>query len=214
VAKIKPGGQNARLNDAVQEAVHMLKYKKDRRKVILLISDIFDKSSEVHPREVATDLQMHNIDVFTLNISHILTELTAKPTVPRPDPFPAGARPHPAGSGYDPTSMAQMDGSPGYGAEFVPVIEELYREGKRVFVRDPARLYTKLTGGREIGFATQADLEQAIQKIGTEIRSQYLLSYSPNNKAEGGFHNIHIDVNRPGLKVRARQGYWMAAVPD
>jgi VWFA-related protein len=214
VAKIKTGGQNSRMIDAVQTAVHMLRYKKDRRKVIVLISEIFDKSSEAHAREVATDLQVNNIDVYTLNISRILASLTAKPDVPRPDPFPAGARPHPAGSSVDPTTMAQMGGAEGDSVDFVPVIEEMYRETKRIFIKDPARLFTKLTGGREIGFMTQADLEGAISSIGAEIRSQYILSYSPNNKVEGGFHTIHVDVARPGLKVRTRRGYWMAGIPE
>ena len=214
VAKIKPGGQNSRMIDAVQQGVHMLKYKKDRRKVIVLISEIFDKSSEAHPREVATDLQLNNIDVYTLNISRLLTSLTAPPDLPRPDPFPAGARPHPAGTSVDPTTMAQMGGSPGDSAEFIPVIEEMYREAKRVFIRDPARLFTKLTGGRELGFMTQTDLERSIIEISSEIRSQYILSYSPNDKLEGGFHTIRVEVDRPGVKVRTRRGYWMAGVPD
>ena len=214
VAKIKPGGQNSRMIDAVQTGVHMLRHKKDRRKVIVLISEIFDKSSEARPKEVATDLQLNNIDVYTLNISRILTSLTAKPDVPRPDPFPAGARPHPAGTSVDPTTMRQMSGAEGDSVDFIPVVEEMYRETKRIFIRDPARLFTKLTGGREFGFMTQGDLERAISEIGTEIRSQYLLSYSPNNKMEGGFHTIHVDVDRPGVKVRTRRGYWMAAVPD
>lgn len=214
VAKIKPGGQNSRMVDAVQTAVHMLKYKKDRRKVIVMISEIFDKSSEARPREVALDLQLNNIDVYTLNISRILTSLTAKPELPRPDPFPPGARPHPAGTSIDPTTMAQMGGAPGDSVDFLPVVEEMYRQTKRVFIRDPARLFTKLTGGREIGFMTQSDLERAVNEIGAELRSQYILSYSPNNKLEGGFHRIHVDVNRPELKVRTRRGYWMAGVPE
>jgi VWFA-related protein len=214
VAKIKPGGQNSRMIDAVQTAVHMLRYKKDRRKVIVLISEVFDKSSEARPREVATDLQVNNIDVYTLNISRIITSLTAKPDLPRPDPFPTGARPHPAGTSVDPTTMAQMGGAPGDSVDFVPVVEEMYRQTKRIFIKDPARLFTKLTGGREFGFMTQGELERAIADIGTEIRSQYILSYSPNNKVEGGFHTIRVEVNLPGMKIRTRRGYWMAGVPD
>jgi VWFA-related protein len=214
VAKIRPGGQNSRMIDAVQEGVHLLRHKKDRRKVIVMISEIYDKSSEARPKEVATDLQLNNIDVYTLNISRILTALTAKPDMPRPDPFPAGARPHPAGTSVDPTTMRQMDGVEGDSVDFVPVVEEMYRETKHLFVKDPARLFTKLTGGREFGFMTQSDLERAISQIGSEIRSQYLLSYSPNNKMDGGFHTIHVDVDRPGCKVRTRRGYWMAAIPN
>jgi hypothetical protein len=40
------------------------------------------------------------------------------------------------------------------------------------------------------------------------------LSYSPNNKLEGGYHRIRVDVAHEGYKVRTRPGYWMAGVPD
>jgi VWFA-related protein len=214
VEKLKPGGQNSRMIDAVQEAVHMLKYKKDRRKVILLISETLDRSSEAHVREVATDLELNNIDVYTLNISRIVTSLTTPPDLPRPDPFPPGARPHPPGTSIDPTTMAQLDGQPGDSGDIVPVLVEMYRGVKAIFFRNPARVFTKLTGGREYSFITQSDLENAIGDIGREIRSQYILSYSPNNKLEGGYHRIRVDVAHEGYKIRTRPGYWMAGVPE
>jgi len=214
VEKIKLGGQNSRMIDAVQEAVHMLRNKKDRRKVILLISETLDRSSEAHVREVAMDLELNNIDVYTLNISRIVTSLTASPELPRPDPFPPGARPHPAGTSMDPTTIAQLDGAPGDSADFVPVLEDMYRGVKAIFIRNPARVFTKLTGGQEFNFVTQTDLETAIGEIGRVIRSQYILSYSPNNKLEGGYHRIRVDVAHEGYKVRTRPGYWMAGVPD
>src|ERR1035438_4736175 len=214
VQKLKLGGQNSRMIDAVQEAVHMLRNKKDRRKVILLISETLDRSSEARVREVAMDLELNNIDVYTLNISRIVTSLTASPELPRPDPFPPEARPHPAGTSYDPTTIAQLDGGPGDSADFVPVLEDMYRGVKAIFIRNPARVFTKLTGGQEFNFVTQTDLETAIGEIGRVIRSQYILSYSPNNKLEGGYHRIRVDVAHEGYKVRTRPGYWMAGVPD
>ncbi len=214
VKKLKPGGQNFRLNDAVQTASRMLRNKKDRRKVILLIAQTMDKSSETTVKEVATELQLYNIDVFTLNINRLVTRLTEKPQVPRPDPFPAGSRPLPGLASPDPTTTAQIYGAPGYAIEFVPVIEEIFTATKAIFVKNPAEVYTKFTGGREFAFTTERGLEEAIAAIGGEIRSQYILSYSPNNKMEGGFHKIEVKVNRPQLRVRTRPGYWMAAVPD
>jgi VWFA-related protein len=214
MAKIRPGGSNSRLNDAVQHAVRMLRNKRDRRKVILMISETLDRSSEAKPREVATELQIHNIDFYTLNISRLVTSLTAKPEVPRPDPFPPGARPRPGIAPMDPTTTAQLTGTQGQGGDLVPVIIEMFRAVKAIFIRNPAELYTQFTGGREYSFITQADLEAAIGKIGEEIRSQYILSYTPNNKLEGGFHKIEVQVLRPNLKVRTRPGYWMAAVPE
>ena len=76
---------------------------------------------------------------------------------------------------------------------------------------NPAELYTKASGGREHAFTTNAGLETAISEIGEELHSQYLISYSPNNMGEGGLHEISVIVDRSDLKVRTRQGYWMAA---
>lgn len=214
VAKLKPGSRSSRLNDAVQTAIRMLRYKKDRRKVILLIAETLDRASEASVKEVATELQLHNVDVYTLNINRLVTRLQEKPDLPRPDPFPPGARPRPGVAPGDPTTQAQISGAPGYAAEFVPVVEEIFRAAKAIFVKNPAEVYTKFTGGREFGFTTQDGLERAVAAIGSEIRSQYILSYSPNNKMEGGFHRIRVEVTRPRLKVRTRPGYWMAAVPE
>lgn len=213
ILTLRPGGMNSRLNDAVNQASYLLRNKKDRRKVILLISETLDRSSEASAREIATNLQVHNIDLYTINVSRMVTLTTAKPEVPRPDPLPPGARPRPGVAPMDPTSQNQIAGTQGYGADFVPAIEEIFRGVKGLFVKNPAELYTKLTGGREYTFVTQNDLERAINDIGAEIRSQYILSYSPNNKMEGGFHKIRVEVSRGDLKIRTRPGYWMAAIP-
>lgn len=214
VEKLKPGGQNNRLNDAVQFASRMLRNKRDRRKVILLISETMDRSSETKVKEVATELQLFNIDVFTLNINRLVTRLLEKPQVPRPDPMPIGARPMPGIAPNDPTTINQVHGMQGQAGDMVPAIKEIFTATKAIFVKNPAEVYTQFTGGREYAFTSQADLEESIIAIGAEIRSQYLLSYSPNNKVEGGFHRIDVKVNRPGLKIRTRPGYWMAGVPD
>jgi len=214
VAQLKPGGLNNRLNDTVQQAARLLRNKKDRRKVILLIAETLDRSSETNVKEVATELQLYNIDVFTLNINRLVAGWTEKPRQPRPDPWPAGSRPMPGPLPQDPTTYPQVYGSPGYAADLVPAVEEIFRATKAIFVKNPAEVYTQFTGGREYGFTTQEGLERAIAAIGSEIRSQYILSYSPNNKVEGGFHRIQVQVNRPDLKIRTRPGYWMAGMPE
>jgi VWFA-related protein len=212
--KLKPGGMNNRVVDAVNQATFMLRNKKDRRKVILLISETLDRSSESRPREVATALQLHNIEVYTLNISRIVTRLTERKEVPRPDHLPPGARPRIPVAAPDPTSQNQITGAQGYGGDAIPAFVEMFRGVKGLFIRNPAELFTDFTGGREYSFLTQSDLERAISRIGTEIRSQYVLSYVPNNKLEGGFHRIKVQVRREGLKVSTRPGYWMAGIPE
>ena len=39
-----------------------------------------------------------------------------------------------------------------------------------------------------------------------------MLSYSPNNKSEGGWHTITVDVSGHGsARAKTRPGYWTAA---
>jgi VWFA-related protein len=212
--KLRLGSSSSRLIDATQEAVRMLRNKKDRRKVILLISQTRDMASSGGIREVATELQLYNIDVYSANISSLVARLTTKPAYPRPDHLPPGARPMPGAAAKDPISVAQTVGAPGYAADTFPVFEEVFRGIKGLFWANPAEAFTKLTGGREFKFVSQQALERVLMDIGEDLHSQYLLSYTPNNMLEGGFHKIRVEVMRPGLKVRTRPGYWMAARPE
>ena len=77
-----------------------------------------------------------------------------------------------------------------------------------LFKDNPAELFTKGTGGREFSFYRQRGLEEAIQHIGEELHSQYLISYNPNNKEEGGFHQIQVVVagRRDVGRVQTRPG--------
>ena len=211
--KLRPGSSSIRLNDATSEAVKMLRHKKDRRKVILLISQTRDIASETRIREVVTDLQMNNVDVYTVNISSFLSKITTKPQYPRPDNTPAASRTGPAAASRDPVTVMQM-GASGYAMDVFPLFEEVYRGVKGIFWDNPAEAYTKMTGGQEFKFMSQADLERAVASIGENLHSQYLLSYRPNDEIEGGYHRIRVDVMRPNLKVITRPGYWMAARPQ
>jgi hypothetical protein len=94
---------------------------------------------------------------------------------------------------------------------FVPMFVEIFKGVKGIFIDNPSEVYTKYTGGREFSFASQRGLDDAITAVGAEIHSQYLLSYTPNNLDEAGFHTIEVRVKgRPNLKVRTRPGYWIA----
>jgi VWFA-related protein len=211
--KLRPGSMQAALTDAVVHATRMLRNRpKDRRKVLLLIAESLDKGSENRAREALTNLEAANVMVYALNVSRLYTALTAKPAYPRPDPIPPGGRHVPAGGVNTPTSVGQLYGQPGYGADFAPLLAEIFRATKAIFVPNPVEVYTKYTGGKEFAFVSQQDLERAVQAVGSELHNQYLITYNPNNKSEGGFHNIRVEVTRRGLEVRTRPGYWLATV--
>jgi VWFA-related protein len=101
-----------------------------------------------------------------------------------------------------------------YNGNYVPVFVDIFKAVKSVFVDDTLDVFTRFTGGREYSFVGEKSLDKAISGISDELHSQYLLSYSPNNQNEGGFHEIKVVVNRPKLEVRTRPGYWVAARPE
>jgi VWFA-related protein len=211
--KIKPGSSTSRLTDAIEEASRMLRTRpKERRRVILLISETRDHGSEGRIRETLTTTQVDNVMIYSLNMSKMFNQFASAPRYPRPDPIPATARNVPGGGPQTPDTAIQITGGQGYGANFVPVFVGIFKSVKEIFVDNPVEVFTKFTGGRDIPFLSQKSLETAAAEIGREIHNQYLITYNPNNKMEGGFHNIRVTVKRRGLDVRTRPGYWLAAM--
>jgi VWFA-related protein len=63
------------------------------------------------------------------------------------------------------------------------------------------------TGGQVLQVKSSADLRAAFQRILTEFRSRYVLAYSPDGVAAGGFHRLEISVPGRRATVKARAGY-------
>jgi VWFA-related protein len=211
--KIHSGSRAAALVDAVDEADRMLQSRsKDRQKIILLISETRDEGSMNRGPETLHNLQVHNVTVYQVTMSRILGKLTGTVDVPRPDPLPPAARPMPGGVAATPTSVMQTYGTEGSSADILPLIVEIFRDARAIFKAPPAEVFVRGTGGAQFGFFKGKGLEDAIARMGEELHSQYMLSYSPNNKTEGGWHTIDVEVTGHGkVKAQTRPGYWMAS---
>lgn len=58
------------------------------------------------------------------------------------------------------------------------------------------------------------DLKKGLERAAADFNSYYLLGYtSTNGKADGRYRKIKVSVKRPGVQVRAREGY-LARRPD
>lgn len=67
-----------------------------------------------------------------------------------------------------------------------------------------------LTGGRSFQPRTPAELNATMRTIANELRHQYLLGYTPSRPIVTGeeqWRAITVRVDRPGVTVRARDGY-------
>ncbi len=67
-----------------------------------------------------------------------------------------------------------------------------------------------LTGGRSFVAREPASLNAIAHRIAGELHHQYLLGYAPSKPIAAGaneWRSITVRVNRPGVTVRARDGY-------
>jgi Ca-activated chloride channel homolog len=94
----------------------------------------------------------------------------------------------------------------------VGIRDKHFRDGemRRDFLRD----ISEQTGGRAFFPKDPADLPAAFAQIQDELRSQYLISYTPTNRAsDGSLRKVQVEITNPELrkaKLRLfyRQGYY------
>jgi VWFA-related protein len=75
---------------------------------------------------------------------------------------------------------------------------------------DTLRTLASETDGRAI--VNRNDLTLVMRQIVRDSSSYYLIGYSSTTSfPDGKFHDIRVRVSRPGVQVRARNGYWALA---
>jgi VWFA-related protein len=204
-AKLKPGSAQHHLDDAAMEGVRMLAHRgKDRKKVLILVSETRDKGSAVTPRDVLTQAEVSDVQIYAVSMNHLMNQLTTQAEPNRPNAIPPEFRGNlPMGVMRTGTTDAQTNMG-----NWTPVFKEIFALVKGIFVPNSLEVYTKFTGGSEQNFVSLGGLEEAVHKIGEEIHSQYLLTFAQQSQ-EAGYHEIEVRVlSAPNLKVDARVGYW------
>jgi VWFA-related protein len=217
VKNIYPGSSSNRMIDAVMTATQMLsRVAPNRRRIILLIGETRDVSSENRLREVLIEMELKNVMLYAVDMSRLFSTLTAKQDPGRPSTLPPAMSAQNLPPFYPATPNAvQQVSAQGIAprAEFLPLLVELFKDVKAIFKDNPVEAFTKGTGGSELSFYKERGLETAIQRIGAELHSQYFVTYRPNNMDEAGFHEISVTVASPqAKKVQTRPGYWIAGV--
>jgi Ca-activated chloride channel homolog len=67
-----------------------------------------------------------------------------------------------------------------------------------------------VTGGRSFQANDSAAAAAAARAIARELRTQYLIGYTParsRTEGVGEWRSIRVEVEAPGARVRARDGY-------
>jgi VWFA-related protein len=202
---LRKEGEGAHMLDAIRQALIMLEHRlPGRRRIILMIAEKRDRSSNAKLPDVVERVQRLNASVYWLTYSPFLQPFTVKPKTaedlkpeaerikikkcalcPPPDETPVPADLGPGGL--------------------------LYGMGELIRLHQPdlSGLFTKTTGGRTLNFLKKSALEQAIQLVSEEVHRQYMLSFEPKGGEPGKFHTLRVEVkSRPELQVKTREGYW------
>jgi VWFA-related protein len=93
--------------------------------------------------------------------------------------------------------------------DIIKIVTEIAHATKTDATQELARL----TGGKKLSFQTLKRLETDLGRLGEELHSQYLLSFTPSEQSnDPAFHAIQVLVkDRPDLVVVSRPGYWPEA---
>jgi VWFA-related protein len=203
---LRKEGDQAHMLDAMHEALLMFeKRPPGRRRIILMIAEKRDRSSNAKLPDVMEQVERLNAAVYWLTYSPFLEPFTVKsktaedlkPEAERIKVQQCGLCPAPDGKAVPP------DIGP---ASPVYAIGELVRLHKP----DLASLFTSTTGGRTLNFLKKKSLEQAIQLVSEEVHRQYILSFEPKGGEPGTFHAVRVAVkDRPELRAKTRDGYWV-----
>jgi len=102
---------------------------------------------------------------------------------------------------------AQLADAVIYAIVVMPITNEA---GRNIGGEHALEFMAKGTGGRTFMPSIGPDLDKAFNSIITDLRTQYMLGYYPQNIPAGGerFHKLEVRVTRPDLRVSARNGYY------
>jgi VWFA-related protein len=189
--KLAGAGRKARAVDAGMRAIAMLRERPARsNRVLIYVGQPVDSGSESRLAELRTEAERNNVAVFALALP-----IAGKDFVS--DTFT-----------LEGLSSRSDRGGFKVGADLGRLAPAMRRTAAAAEATDPFSVLTAATGGTQYHFRAQRELEDGISLIGVELRSEYLVSYSP---APGGpgYHTIKVEVGMPGAKVFSRPGYWL-----
>ncbi len=171
------------LFDAVSVAM-VTAAEPSRRQLVIFFTDGNDTSSTTTPNTLRKVAERSRATVSFVLLPTFVTGAS-----------PSSSAPPPAG-GSRTTAMLPglLNSNPA--ATTVTVVDPIIRD-----VADD-------TGGVVISTSLNADLGPTFLRVLDQFRSAYVLFYSPRGVDRAGFHTLTVTVDRPGVVVEARRGYF------
>jgi len=211
-----------RLFDAMAEGIAMLSDRRTPtaenpvpgRRVLLVVSEALDSGSENKLGEVLRRAQLQNITIFSIGLSSIRGELESKPRQNAPVPIaPPGISTVPGAPGT--VNVPPAGGPGGDGIDLIALAQVIVQQTKSAETKRALELGAAATGGSYYSTFKGRSIESALDEIGGELHSQYMISYSPLRSDDGqdfGYHKISVSLapeKSQGKKISSRPGYYI-----
>jgi VWFA-related protein len=209
------------LFDAMSAGVEMLSGRRKPtqetpvpgRRVLLIISEALDTGSDARLGEVLRRAQLENVTIFSVGLSTTRAELQSNPRENAPTPItPPGTYSMPGPPGTVPTPGAGNN----QGFDLIALAQVLVEHSKSAATKHSLEVGAVATGGSYYSTYKGRSIESAIDEIGGELHSQYMISYEPKSRSgEGqdfGYHQISVSLvadKAQGKKIVTRPGYYI-----
>ncbi len=204
IAKVDFEAPEMRLYDGMSAAVKLLEAQPENlRRVMLVVGESQDDSLDAVLGLVLREAELANIVIYSIGPSSTTADLRygkgEAPTVEMPGRFPNLTTQNPKGG---------LAGWPSVDV-LTPAVW-LVTRGTNAIKNHQLELATAATGGLHYHALRDNTIRTALNEIGGELHTQYVLSYAPSPEPAEGFREIKVMVDRENARVRARPGYYVA----
>jgi len=202
-------GSSDHLNDALARAIELLESRpKENRRIIVAFSDGHDLGSQTRKEEIVQRAVNAGITIYGLGFSPARAMLAKEPKAPPPNPlYDNVALPPPPNTAPQPSNVENN-----WEVPQLPIIPIILASGEMIHsivAKNALEFYAGYTGGVCYASWSKKPLQDELNRIASEIQSQYEIAYVPHAPSANGFHRIEVHVDRSGVKVRTRAGYFL-----
>ena len=203
------GSSGMHLYDAMARGIQLLgDQPAAQRRIMVVIGEAQDSGSENQLGHVLRRAQLTNVTIYSIGLSTTAADLRQPAGQYQPTPIgPPGTYPLPTPAGQPPTPELEQaeQGNMDLGALLIWLV----KTGKNAIGKNSLELASEATGGLHLNSMHDKNIQKVLDQIGGEIHTQYTLGYRPAGDEPSGYHEIKVSVDRPGVQVRTRPGYYI-----